>query len=432
MRPTILIIAAVWAQEEVLDLRSPQEVDTYRSKGLIPFRDLVDASPGPQFSCDRLVSRDPIKLPRQSAWREKVKRSGPAQNHTRPSDVGIGYMFRSLTSTYKSDVPLLTAARQSWMADAGASLEILLLVDCDRDTDVASQLRPPADLEASRPDLPRLHFECYYPSYNKIDSSNEVTAILNNFDKFSALLKGLLRILPHKKWYIKLDTDTVIEPHNLYRFLSFFQVRVLRGETNLYFGDAGELPQRSPNPEDWAMYRIHSRSKDQLFKREGWQDLVKEYYTDRKTSQQSTITYVHGGLEGFSRDALQSIVSKDCIRRVGELPCDRSIKKHCINKPEDATVGLCAHLHKIALVDCQPCMQNIAGAPVVDGRTPGVVQWTRQELGKVFTADARFCPRPVSVHPVKDAHDQRTVYRALHAYTHKVHAAESTAVAPPE
>ena len=69
---------------------------------------------------------------------------------------------------------------------------------------------------------------------------------------------------------------------------------------------------------------------------------------------------------------------------------------------------------------------------VVDGRTPGVVQWTRHELAKVFTSDARFCPRPVSVHPVKDAHDQRTIYRALHAYTHKVHAAESTAVAPPE
>ena len=68
------------------------------------------------------------------------------------------------------------------------------------------------------------------------------------------------------------------------------------------------------------MYRIHSRSKDQLFKRQGWQDLVKEYYQDRKTSQQSTITYVHGGLEGFSRDAYP-IVSKDCIKRVGELPC---------------------------------------------------------------------------------------------------------------
>ena len=134
------------------------------------------------------------------------------------------------------------------------------------------------------------------------------------------------------------------------------------------------------------MYRIHSRSKDQLFKRPGWQDLVKEYYTDRKTSQQSTITYVHGGLEGFSRDALQSIVSKDCIRRVGELPCDRSIKKHCINKPEDATVGLCAHLHRVALVDCQPCFQNIVASPPVD--------WIRAELAKAGTPDARFCHRP--------------------------------------
>ena len=56
MRQTLLTIAAVWAQDEVLDLRSPQEVESYRSKGLIPFRDLVDDSPGPQFSCDRLVS----------------------------------------------------------------------------------------------------------------------------------------------------------------------------------------------------------------------------------------------------------------------------------------------------------------------------------------------------------------------------------------
>ena len=403
--------------DEVFDLRAPQEVDTYRSTGLIPFRDLVDDTPGPQFSCDRLTSREPPTLGK-AAWR-KTRRSGPVQNHTRPNDVGIGYMMRSLTSTYKSDVPLLTAARHSWMADAGAGLEILLLVDCVQ----GEIIEPPAALEVGRPDLPKLLFECYYPTYNKIDSSNEETAVLNNFDKFSALLKGLLRLLPHKKWYVKLDTDTVLEPHNLYRFLSFFQVRVLK-EPNLYFGDAGELPQKSNNPVDWAMYRVHARSKDKLFQRQGWRDLVKEYYPVRKTSEQSTITYVHGGLEGFSHDALTQLVSKDCVSRVGSIPCDRSIKKHCINKPEDATVGLCAHLHKIALVDCQPCFQNIAGAPVA--------QWTRHELAKVYTAEARFCPRPVSVHAVKDHHDFKTVYRALHAYTHKVHAAESTAAAPPD
>ena len=108
----------------------------------------------------------------------------------------------------------------------------------------------------------------------------------------------------------------------------------------------------------------------------------------------------------------------------------RSIKKHCINKPEDATVGLCAHLHKVALVGLPALHAEHRGAPVVDGRTPGVVQWTRQEL-PVFTADARFCPRPVSVRT--PSRTRTTSGRCTARAPRKVQdAAESTAVAPPE
>jgi hypothetical protein len=162
------------------------------------------------------------------------------------------------------------------------------------------------------------------------------------------------------------------------------------------------------------MYRVHARSKDELFKRPGWRALVDEYF-DRKekpNSEKATIAYVQGGLEGFSGDALEALVSKDCVGRVGAIPCDRSRKKHCINKPEDATVGLCAHLHRVALVDCQPCFQNIIASPAVE--------WTRGELAKAGTRDARFCAAPVSVHPVKAAGDQVAAYRLLHAYTRKV------------
>ena len=162
------------------------------------------------------------------------------------------------------------------------------------------------------------------------------------------------------------------------------------------------------------MYRVHARSKDELFKRPGWRALVREYF-DRKekpNSKNSTITYVQGGLEGFSGDALEALVSKDCVGRVGALPCDRSRKQHCINKSEDATVGLCAHLHRVALVDCQPCFQNeIPSNPV---------EWTRRELAKAGKWDAQFCARPVSMHPVKDAGDQVAAYRLLRAYTRKV------------
>ena len=157
-------------------------------------------------------------------------------------------MMRSLSSAYKSDVPLVAAARRSWMVDAGPDLEVLLLVDCDRDHDEAPQLAPPPELRAGDGALPRLHLACYAPLANVVnDSTVEVTAILNNFDKFGALLAAMLRFMPRKKWYLKLDTDTVLVPENLLRFLSFFSANA-RQPTNLYFGDAGELPQRSNRP----------------------------------------------------------------------------------------------------------------------------------------------------------------------------------------
>ena len=158
----------------------------------------------------------------------------------------------SSMSAYKSDVPLIAAARRSWMVDAGPDLEVLLLVDCDRDHDEAPQLAPPPELRAGDGTLPRLHLACYAPLANVVnDSAVEVKAILNNFDynfdKSGALLAAMLRFMPRKRWYLKLDTDTVLVPENLLRFLSFFSANA-RQPTNLYFGYAGELPPRSNRP----------------------------------------------------------------------------------------------------------------------------------------------------------------------------------------
>ena len=111
-----------------------------------------------------------------------------------------------------------------------------------------AQLAPPPELRAGDGALPRLHLACYAPLANVVnDSTVEVTAILNNFDKFGALLSAMLRVMPRKRWYLKLDTDTVLVPENLLRFLSFFSANA-RQPTNLYFGHAGELPPRSNRP----------------------------------------------------------------------------------------------------------------------------------------------------------------------------------------
>lgn len=191
--------------------------------------------------------RNPFR-PATAAWAPRAPAARANRSATAAGDVGVGYMMRSLSSAYKSDVPLVAAARRSWMVDAGPDLEVLLLVDCDRDHDEAPQLAPPPELRAGDGALPRLHLACYAPLANVVnDSTVEVTAILNNFDKFGALLAAMLRLMPRKRWYLKLDTDTVLVPENLLRFLSFFSVNA-RQPTNLYFGDAGELPQRSNRP----------------------------------------------------------------------------------------------------------------------------------------------------------------------------------------
>ena len=68
------------------------------------------------------------------------------------------------------------------------------------------------------------------------------------------------------------------------------------------------------------------------------------------------------------------------------------------------------------------------GGPALATTAPQapVADWTRAELAKAFTPNARFCARPISVHPVKNPEDQLVVYKELHAYTRKVHSLMGT------
>ena len=92
------------------------------------------------------------------------------------ADVALGYMVRSLTSTYKTDVGLLESARRSWMVDAGPRLDVLLLVDCAGAASDEAQLRPPAELDAANPRLPRLHLRCFRLREDVSSADGEVTA----------------------------------------------------------------------------------------------------------------------------------------------------------------------------------------------------------------------------------------------------------------
>ena len=106
----------------------------------------------------------------------------------------------------------------------------------------------------------------------------------------------------------------MIEPHNL-AGSCFFQVRVLRGETNLYFGDAGELPQRSSHPRTGRCIAF-TRSKTGCLRDQAgriWSRSTTRTEKRHNNRQSPTSMVVWRAFGTLS----QSIVSKDCIEESG-------------------------------------------------------------------------------------------------------------------
>jgi hypothetical protein len=318
------------------------------------------------------------------------------------TSIGIGISIRSFTSGVKSDLPILTAARDTWMKDAKDLAEILVFVDC---APGEKQITVPAEFSSPKWKyvLPKIYWVCYSPQHPLTTAEEEVYAIKNNFDKFAAMYKELLTILPDKKWYMKIDSDTIIVPFNLKRLLLSL-VPFIERDRALIVGDVGERRKginHSKN-ENWLMYRASTNSIDSLFKRPGWISLEREFHGDMADHWlQATATGIQGGLILYSSQALETLVRSKCMSKVSAIPCSWEIKKNCINRPEDLVVGLCGHLLEALLIDCHFCMRNI-----IDVFAP--VQWVKEGLRQ-----QKFCPTPVSVHAVKNQSDYNAVYELL-------------------
>lgn len=362
----------------------------YQRWGAIPYRHLGNR----EFSCDY-------------AERGSVRESNENKIHfpKKETTVAIGISIRSSASRIKSDNDLLAAARDTWMKDAKDFVEVLIFVDCD-DKQTGTRVTPLEGFHIA--ELPKLHWFCYQPVQSLRTKEEEIEAVKNNFDKYAAMYTIMLREIPGKHFYLKIDSDTVIIPMNIYHLVLSLDKY---GEKAMIIGDIGERRNGAnidyKNPENWIMYRARNGTKDGLFKRQGWIDLERAYHPDSymKILQSSTATGIQGGLILFSTSALQIMVEHDCMKKVGNIPCTWKKKKNCINRPEDLVVGLCAHLHRILLVDCHPCMRNIIG----DLSSPR--RWVSDGL-----KTQKFCKMPLSTHPVKNADDYVSIYQELVFY----------------
>lgn len=391
---------ALSSETELFDLSNPHRSKKYRNLGILAQRDLVVKSqswssfPSSSFSCDTGTERGRKK---PALW--PYRKRGRSETQFSWESVVIGLMVRSLESVTRSDKLLLKAAKHTWMKETNFEIDVLLFTDCRTQSDIAVE-RIPRELHNAA-----IKWKCYFPKYNITSASIESIAVKANYDKCARLYSVMHIEFPNKKWYIKIDTDTVLIPKNLMKLLTFLNLNV-HNSSKLLIGDSGEPPQRSSLPEDWLMNRLSHTSKDAVFKRFEWKQLVKERYPGQEVvSLTSTVTHVQGGFIALSAAMLHSIATDDCVTRVGSMPCDRRKKKHCINQPEDVAIGLCAHLHHATLLDCSSCLRNIVGTPTVE--------WVNKTANQIGKPGSTTCRTPITAHPVKNSHAYSMVFNIL-------------------
>lgn len=353
----------------------------------IQFEDLLGSGTinSSRFTCS-FDTGEPLSnyTKRATKWEHATPSRQQKERATLEVGIGLGMMTRHLelhgTRIASTDEMLLSAARKTWMAEPlSAHLELIILMsDCANrpaSTDVTTACAEPNATwmhhAASTMRLHKVHWRCYWG-----DSGQQRV-----HHKLSILLRDLLTVLGRKRYYAKIETDTLLIPQNLLRFLTFLDENVGPDDVPLYFGSdvfrlhrpgaskrasqPAAIEQLGPGCRSEAERRqaLHddrcvtrTAAWDALVAREAWD--ADQARIARATEQ---ITFAQGAFEGFSYSALRAVALDGCVQKVGNLPCVPAAQngrapikgQHCgLHSTEDASLGLCMHLKQIRLLDC--------------------------------------------------------------------------------
>ena len=232
-----------------------------------------------------------------------------------------------------------------------------------------------------------------------------------SYQKSFVLFRAMLTQMPTKRFYLKVDADALLRPHNLLHFLGYLHLHVAPSSP-LYFGSAfgvynvsrgvndiarafkfnrgGALEQRSGHDKTKATkvtVRLRDTEAFQAMAREVRRDAFQAFQAvwdgggaarneaasnevtrqvapmqaaehaawllDRRTR---AVTYAIGGAYGFNRHALMLLVRSGCMPRLGVLPCQactRTVRSQPMHTHEDANVGVCMHILGARLLQCE-------------------------------------------------------------------------------
>eukprot|EP00965_Chrysotila_dentata_P214100 6188024-Pleurochrysis_carterae.AAC.1 len=196
---------------------------------------------------------------------------------------------------------LVQAARQTWMT-VTKRLAVLLLVDRQC---IAATFRN------SEQSGVQITVKCYSGSPYPRDQ---------NALKGQALWNELFK-LPRRKFYLKLDTDSMLEPSLLLRFINFLHRDVrpkLPQLPIMYFGKSGGWPIAFRTLSDQPWYQnLTVTVTSELHRLSAPSPAFSPL--SRRSGRNAYLPYVQGGLIGVSYGALQMIVQTQCIERIAKI-----------------------------------------------------------------------------------------------------------------
>ena len=233
----------------------------------------------------------------------------------------------------KLESALLMRAQRTWMPQA-PELEMLILSSCDASRSASVSPK----WFTSRAGGPTLHFKCF-TGVEKLGVSL--------WRKTATLLQTLVTLLPSKEFYIKMDSDALMLPNTVVRYLTFLSSNSPPAMP-LYFGNN----------------RISSREKfcsgkRCMFSSPAWLALQNTINTTQWRSlhgnaypPEGQASYAQGGFYGFNSLAIRTLVHSNCMEVVAEVGRANHLFGPTGALFEDEAVGLCMHLHRIPLITC--------------------------------------------------------------------------------
>ena len=360
---------------------------------------------GAPFTC-ALADGRPLhmSLPPAAAHRGRTAKAVAAARALTWRDVAAGMMLNNgvLREGHAGgraglERELLLRAARSWMPQA-AGLDLLLMASCggDRATTgggrVTELRRAPAWLSGAIADangaMPSLHWRCFLGK-DRLGRSL--------WRKTGALLTEMERSFPSKRFYLKIDSDTILLPNALLAFLGALHA-LPSHHRPLYFGN-NRIAQR----------RLFCSSRGCLFNSAAWRAAEAAVAANRSSSSSggggggggrlrtapraplgcgAPPSYAQGGAYGFDRRAMAAFAGGgECLARAAA-----AVEAHTGSTElfEDEAVGLCMALHRVRLLTCR-CFYDWGPCDIFHASS---------SCGADTNA-SRLCHLPLTVHKIR-------------------------------